>query len=75
VEEAELAFTARSASDFVEAESENHPLRRAAIAILEPRGEAQRLRDRELEVLSAANEDPGGFRVTSRYVVAVARRG
>jgi hypothetical protein len=28
-----------------------------------------------LAILAAANEDPHAFRVTSRYVVATARRG
>jgi SAM-dependent methyltransferase len=73
--EARLAFTASSPSDYVRAEFENHPLRLAALQILEPRGEAQALREHELKVLAAANEDPTGFRVTSRYVVASAHRG
>jgi hypothetical protein len=29
---------------------------------------------RTLEILEAANEDPAAFRVTSRYVIALARR-
>jgi hypothetical protein len=75
ITEAKLAFTASSPSDYVSAEFEHHPLRLAALQILEPRGEAQPLREHELQVLAAANEDPTGFRVTSRYVVASAHRG
>jgi hypothetical protein len=43
--------------------------------VLEPRGELQPLRERQRKILTAANEDPNGFRVTSRYVVATAGRG
>ena len=63
-------FTARSASDYIDAEFENHPLWIAGRALLEPRGETQAIRDHVLEILDAANEDRDGFRVTSRYVVA-----
>ncbi len=36
--------------------------------------EAQALRDHMLSLYQAANEDPDRFRVTSRCVVATARR-
>ncbi len=68
-------FTAESPRAYVEAEFEAHPLWVAGRAILEPRGELDAVRDRVLEILVTANEDPEGFRVTGRYVVAVARRG
>jgi hypothetical protein len=32
------------------------------------------LRERALEILEAGNEDPEGFRITTRYVVATATR-
>jgi hypothetical protein len=32
------------------------------------------VRDRALEIFAAANEEPGGFQVTSPYVVAALRR-
>lgn len=51
-----------------------HPLSVAGRAVLEPRGEAEALRARTLAILTAANEDPAAFRMTSRYVVATARR-
>jgi SAM-dependent methyltransferase len=70
--ERRLAFTAPSASAYLEGEFHNHPLWIAGAALLEPRGELSELRRRVLEVLEAGNEDPDGFRVTSRYVIAVA---
>jgi SAM-dependent methyltransferase len=73
-EEERLAFTANSPRDYLDAESANHPLAVAGRAVLEPRGEAQALRDRMLAIYEAANEDPDGFRVTSHYIVATARR-
>jgi SAM-dependent methyltransferase len=64
------AFTASSASAYLDAEFENHPLWVAGRALLEPRGEAQAVRERALEILQAGNEDRDRFSVTSRYVVA-----
>lgn len=55
-------------------EFDNHPLSVAGRALLESRGEAELLRDRAREILAAGNENPDGFRVTSSYVVAAARR-
>jgi SAM-dependent methyltransferase len=72
--EEHLAFTAASPQEFVETELRVHPGWIAARAVLEPRGEMQAVRDRALEIFKAANEDPAGFRITSRYVVATARR-
>jgi SAM-dependent methyltransferase len=68
-------FSAESPRTYVKAEFEAHPLWVAGRAILEPRGELDAVRDRVLEILVTGNEDPDGFRVTGRYVVAVARRG
>jgi SAM-dependent methyltransferase len=73
--EERLAFTDRSAGDYADGEFARHPPWIAARAVLEARGEAQAVRDRAVAILDAANEDPGAFRVTSRYVVATARRG
>lgn len=74
VEEQRLAFAAKSPRDYLDTESANHPLAVAGRAVLEPRGEGEALRDRMLAIYEAANEDPDGFRVTSRYIVATARR-
>ena len=73
VEEERLAFTAPSAQAYLDEGSE-HPLAVAGRAVLDPRGKSDDLGRRMLEIYEAANEDPDGFRVTSRYVVATARR-
>jgi hypothetical protein len=72
--EERLAFTAPSAADYLDAEMKSHPLALAAQAVLEPHGKAQAVRDQMLAALESGNEEPGGFRVTSRYVVAIMRR-
>jgi hypothetical protein len=69
-EEHRISFGARSAREFVEAEAANHPLAVASRAVLEPRGETSALNERIVAMYEEANEDPDGFRVTSRYVVA-----
>lgn len=74
VDEHRLAFTGSSAAQYQREESENHPMALAARAVLEPRGEFVGVSERMVGVLEDANEDPTGFRVTSRYVVATARR-
>lgn len=73
VEERELAFTASSARQFVEEESRNHPLRVAGAAVLGPE-RAEEVNRRTVAIFEAANEDPAAFKVTSRYVIAAARR-
>lgn len=73
--EEELSFTASSsAEEFVDAELRAHPAWVEARSVLEPRGEMEGIRERAVEIFKSANEDPAGFRVTSRYVVASARR-
>jgi SAM-dependent methyltransferase len=74
VKDERLAFTAKSPRDYLDAESANHPLAVAGRAVLERSGEADALGGRMLSIYEAANEDPDGFRLTSRYVVATARR-
>ena len=73
-EEHQLAFTGRSPSDYLNAEIESHPLFVTEQRILEQHGLDGDVRRRRLSVLEAANEDPSGFRVTRRYVVATASR-
>jgi SAM-dependent methyltransferase len=75
VTEHPIAFTADSARDYLDEESAKHPLSVAGRAILDGSGEGDAVRQRMLAIYEAGNEDPGGFRVTSRYVVATARRG
>ena len=69
-----LAYSGSSARDFLDTESRNHPLAVAGFGVLEPLGQAEALRARLLEILENGNEDRDGFRVTSGYVVATARR-
>jgi SAM-dependent methyltransferase len=74
LEEATISFTGPSPREYLQAEAESHPMALAGRAVLEPRGEDGALLASMLEVLEEANEDPGAFRVTSRYVIATARR-
>jgi SAM-dependent methyltransferase len=74
VEPGQLAITASSAREYLEIQGRDHPMSVAGQALLNSRGEGEGLRERALGVLEAANEDPGAFRVTSRYVVATATR-
>jgi ubiquinone/menaquinone biosynthesis C-methylase UbiE len=74
VDQHSLAFCASSAQQFLDQETQNHPLAVAGLRILAQLGQAQALRARLLAILQAGNEDPASFRVTSRYVVATARR-
>ena len=68
-----IAFTASSPQAYVDQQAA-HPLAVAGQAVLAPRGESEPLRERMVAIYEAANEDPGAFRVTSRYVVARAHR-
>ena len=74
LEEHRLSFTATSPAAYLDRELRDHPMALASLAVLEELGEAQALRDRLLQILVAGNEDPVGFRTTSRYIVATARR-
>jgi SAM-dependent methyltransferase len=74
VEEHSLSFTDISPAAYLGGESRDHPMAVAGLAVLEGLGQAEVLRDRLLPILVAGNEDPAGFRITSRYVVARARR-
>jgi SAM-dependent methyltransferase len=69
-----LAFTGPSARDFLDDQLQHHPMAVAGLRVLEQLGRAQPLRARLLAILENGNEDGGGFRVTSRYVVATAHR-
>lgn len=74
VEEHELRFTAASPEEFLDSESQNHPLAVAGLRILEQLGEADTVRARLLEILTDGNEDSEAFTVTSHYGVVTARR-
>ena len=70
----QIVFTAPSPEEYLDVESANHPMAIAGFDLLQQRGQADAARARLLQVLRDNNEDPGGFRCTSRYVVLVARR-
>ena len=74
VEQHTLSITDTSPAAYLDAESRDHPMAVAGLAVLERLGQAEELRGRLLQILVAGNEDPAGFRTTSRYVVARARR-
>ena len=74
VHEEVVAFTAASASEYAEGEWQNHPLWVQARTVLEPLGRWQAVCDDTLRLFTDANEEPGAFRVSSRYVVAHMRR-
>ena len=71
-DERRLAFAAASPEEFLESELRDHPLWVTARAGLAP-GDLDRAAGRALEILRDGNEQPGGFRLTSRYVVATLR--
>jgi SAM-dependent methyltransferase len=73
VEEHELAFTARSPAQYIDAQLRKHPM---GVALRARLGEerTRAVRDGALELLAAANEEPDAFRITSSYVVASGRR-
>ena len=71
VQEHGISFTSSSAEEFVDREAENHPLAVSARPVLEGAGRDAEFRRELVELYEEANEDPSGFRVSSRYVVAV----
>ena len=71
----ELAFTAPSPSDYLDAERDNHPMAIAGFQLLEQLGQGEQGREHLLQVLIDHNEDPDAFRSTSQYLVFVARTG
>jgi SAM-dependent methyltransferase len=68
-----LAFRGTSAAEWFEKEVRFHPIRVAAAGVLGEEAAAQ-VAEQTLAILEEANEDPGAFRVTSRYVIARAVR-
>lgn len=66
-------FTAASIDDYLQRELIDHPLWVASRAMLAAQGKGDvqaEIVDRAREILTAANESPDGFAVTSPYVVA-----
>lgn len=74
VEQDSVAFTAPSAREYMEVQNRDHPMSIAGRAVLESSGGGEAITEQALGILEAANEDPGAFKVTSKYVVATAVR-
>lgn len=73
VRDERLSFTAASAAGWFAEQEEHHPVWRFGRRRLDDDA-WQELRERSVEVLEQANEDPTGFRTTSRYLVLTCRR-
>jgi len=73
-EEANLVHRGASLDEYMRNVVDVHPLAVAGHALLEPNGEAERLRAQTRAILAKANEDPKRFAITSRYVLVTARR-
>jgi ubiquinone/menaquinone biosynthesis C-methylase UbiE len=69
-----LSFGAPSIEEFMRIEGENHPLAVEAGPVLERAGRAEEVREGMRRIYEEGNEDPSGFRITSRYVVAELKR-
>lgn len=75
VEERALAFTGDSAVQYLDSQERDHPLAILGKTLFDARGGGEAVREQALAALEEGNQDPNAFRVTSRYVVVVARRG
>ncbi len=71
--EAEIQFVAPSPEEYF-ANQEHHPMRVAVRQSLEAAGTLDDVNAEGLEILRSGNEDPGGFRVSSRYRIVEIRR-
>jgi SAM-dependent methyltransferase len=69
-----LSFGAPSIEEFMRIEGENHPLAIEARPVLDRAGRAEEVREGMRRIYEEGNEDPSGFRITSRYAVAELRR-
>lgn len=78
VDEHRISFRAPSVEAYVDGEHQNHPMSVSANAALAEIGKADEVnaevRARLIELLTATNEDPTAFCVTSGYVVATLTR-
>jgi SAM-dependent methyltransferase len=74
ITEHSLSFQAPSIDEFMRIEGENHPLAIVARPALEEAGRSEEVRAEMRRIYQEGNEDPEGFRITSRYVVFELRR-
>ncbi len=70
--EAEIQFVAPSPEEYF-ANQADHPMSVAMRPALEATGTLDDVSAKALEILRSGNEDPGGFRVTSRYRIVELR--
>ncbi len=68
-DEAQISFCADSAEEYF-ARSQEHPFQVSTRPLLEQVGSYGLVGERILDAFRAGNEDPGAFRVTSRYRIA-----
>jgi SAM-dependent methyltransferase len=68
-----LTFTGESPADYARAQLEDHPLWVRAGPGLKANAQWDRVQAHLTKLFTDANEDPGRFRFTSRYVIATAR--
>ncbi|MEP7024447.1 MAG: class I SAM-dependent methyltransferase [Actinomycetota bacterium] len=69
-----LVFTGTSPAAYADAELADHPGWVEARELLEPAGRWDQARADLTQLYTEANEDPAAFRITSRYLVAVATK-
>ena len=74
IEEAGLAFTASSASAYVDEQIRHHPMWLAATPALEAKGKRGAVVDEAVRIFEEANEDASAFRTTSGYHVVRVER-
>ena len=75
VHDAQISFSQPSAQAWLDDGEANHPMAIAGAAAQRAAGRYDAVRADALEILEAANEDPQGWRVTSRYIVYELRPG
>jgi SAM-dependent methyltransferase len=68
-EDAEVAFSASSVEEYFE-RIQIHPMHVSTRPLLERAGTYDQVREQIVDIFRERNEDPGGFRVTSRYRIA-----
>lgn len=70
----DIGFTAASPEDYLASNQAHHPMSLASTPLLQEAGTLEAVLDEVLQILKQGNEDPGAFRVTSRYRIIELRR-
>jgi hypothetical protein len=71
----QIVFAAASPEQYLETQEHDHPLMIGANSVLQRAGTLDAVRDQLLRVVCDRNEEPGAFRMTSRYCVIEIRGG